>query len=307
LRDRVGDRVLRALCIAASVLTVLLIVAIAYQVIKGARLSVSHFGPGFLTRTSWKPNFGVFGAGVFLYGTVVTSAIALLLAAPIGISIGLYLALLAPRRVRGIIGPLVEMLAAVPSVILGFWGLIVLAPFLHKHIEPFLHRTLGFIPLFGPPQTTGASIFIAGLVLAIMVVPIIAALSRDLFLTVPRELQEGAIALGATRWETVRGVVLPSTASGVAAAAFLGLGRALGEAIAVAQVIGAGNAINKSLFATGDTLASRIALQFQGATTQLHTASLFYLALVLLVIGLVTNLLAQWISRRFDVRTAVVR
>jgi phosphate transport system permease protein len=307
LRDRIGDGLLRTLCIAASILTIVLIVAIAYQVVKGSRLSLSHFGLGFVGHTTWKPNFGVFGAGVFLYGTVVSSAIALLLAAPIGVAIGLYLALLAPRRVRGFIGPLVEMLAAVPSVILGFWGLIVLAPLLHTHIEPFLHRTLGFIPLFGPPQTTGSSIFIAGLVLAIMVVPIIAALSRDLFLTVPRELQEGAIALGATRWETVRGVVLPSTASGVVAATFLGLGRALGEAIAVAQVIGAGSVINKSLFATGDTLASRIALQFQGATTQLQISSLFYLALVLLVIGLATNLLAQWISRRFDVRTAVIR
>jgi phosphate transport system permease protein len=298
LRDRIGDGLLRTLCIAASILTIVLIVAIAYQVVKGSRLSLSHFGLGFVGHTTWKPNFGVFGAGVFLYGTVVSSAIALLLAAPIGVAIGLYLALLAPRRVRGFIGPLVEMLAAVPSVILGFWGLIVLAPLLHTHIEPFLHR---------PPQTTGSSIFIAGLVLAIMVVPIIAALSRDLFLTVPRELQEGAIALGATRWETVRGVVLPSTASGVVAATFLGLGRALGEAIAVAQVIGAGSVINKSLFATGDTLASRIALQFQGATTQLQISSLFYLALVLLVIGLATNLLAQRISRRFDVRTAVIR
>ena len=242
-----------------------------------------------------------------LFGTAVSSAIALFLAAPIGIAIGLYLSMLAPRRVRGIVGPLVEMLAAIPSVILGFWGILIAAPFLHKHVQPFLHHTVGFIPVFGKPPTTGVGLFTAGLILAIMVVPIIASISRDLFLTVPKDLQDGATALGATRWEVVRGVVLPSTASGVAAACFLGLGRALGEAIAVAQVIGAGNAIHKSLFETGDTFASRIALQFPGAVSKLHISSLFYLAAILLVIGLVTNLFAQWISRRFDVYAAVTR
>jgi phosphate transport system permease protein len=188
-------------------------------------------------------------------------------------------------------------------VILGFWGILVLGPFVRDH-EPFLHRSLGFIPLFGAPQTSGASVFTAGLILAIMVVPIVASVSRDLFLTVPRELQDGAEALGATRWEVVRGIVLPSTASGVAAAAFLGLGRALGEAIAVTQVIGAGTAVHASLFRTGDTLASRIAAQFQGATSKLHLSALFYLAVILLAIGLVTNLLAQFIGRRFERRVA---
>jgi phosphate transport system permease protein len=188
-------------------------------------------------------------------------------------------------------------------VILGFWGILVLGPFVQRH-EPGLHKILGFLPLFGAPQTSGASVFTAGLILSIMVVPIIASISRDLFLTVPRELQDGAEALGATRWEVVRGIVLPSTASGVAAAAFLGLGRALGEAIAVTQVIGAGTAVHASLFRTGDTLASRIATQFQGATSKLHISALFYLAVLLLAIGLVTNLLAQWIGHRFDRRLA---
>jgi phosphate transport system permease protein len=230
-----------------------------------------------------------------------------LLAAPIGIAIGLYLSLLAPRGVRGLVSPLVELLAAIPSVILGFWGILIFAPWLNKHAEPFLHKTLGFLPIFGPVPTTGASVFTAGLILTIMVVPIIASISRDLFLTVPRELQDGAAALGATRWETVRGVVLPSTASGVAAACFLGLGRALGEAIAVTQVIGSGNVIHRSLFETGDTLAGRIALQFPGALSEMHFAALFYLAAILLVIGIVTNLFAQWIGRRFDVHQAVAR
>ena len=300
--DRLGDMALRGLCLVASLLAMVAIVAIAYQVVHGARLSISHFGLRFLTSSAWKPNFNVFGATTLLYGTAVSSLMALAIATPISISIGLYLSMLAPRGVRGVVGPLVEMLAAIPSVILGFWGILVLGPFLRSHVEPFLHNAFGFLPIFGAPSTSGSSVFTAGLILTIMVVPIIASVSRDLFATVPADLQDAAAALGATRWEIVRGVVLPSTASGVAAAAFLGLGRALGEAIAVTQVIGAGSAIKPSLFATGDTLASRIANEFQGATSQLHTASLFYLAVILLAIGLVTNLLAQWIGHRFDQR-----
>jgi phosphate transport system permease protein len=306
-RDRIGDGVLYGLCLIAALVAIVVIVAIAYQVISRSSSSVSKFGLGFIGHTAWKPNFNVFGAGVFLYGTAVSSLMALVIATPIGIAIGLYLSMLAPRGVRGVVGPLVEMLAAIPSVILGFWGILILAPWLKDHLEPWLHKTFGFIPLFGPPQTTGTGLFTAGLILTIMIVPIIASISRDLFLTVPPELQDGATALGATRWEMVRGVVLPVTASGVAAAAFLGLGRALGEAIAVGQVTGAGSDIHTSLFLPGDTLASRIAFQFQGATSKLHVASLFYLALMLLVIGLCTNLFAQWIGRRFDVQAGLAR
>jgi len=305
--DRAGERALRALCLLAAGVTVLTIVVIAYQVIHGASAAISKTGLGFLVHGTWKPNFGVFGATVMLYGTAVSSAIALVLAMPIAIAVGLYLSLLAPPGVRSVVRPLVEMLAAIPSVILGFWGIVVLGPFLHTHVEPWLHSTLGFLPLFGAPGTTGASIFTAGLILAIMVVPIVASISRDLFETVPPELQDGAAALGATRWEVVRGVVLPSTASGVAAAGCLGLGRALGEAIAVTQVIGAATAVHVSLFGTGETLASRIANQFQSPASRLHTSAMFYLAVLLLAIGLVTNLLAQWIGRRFDVRRTVAR
>ena len=192
------------------------------------------------------------------------------------------------------ISPLVEMLAAIPSVILGFWGILVLAPFVHEHVEPFLHETLGFLPIFGAPQTTGASVFTAGLILTIMVIPIIASISRDLFLTVPREIQDGASALGATRWEVVRGVVLPSTASGVVAASLLGLGRALGEAIAVTQVIGAG--LRNPRLAVSDRGHARprgSRTSSRGATSALYQASLFYLGVILLVIGLLSNLAAQ--------------
>jgi phosphate transport system permease protein len=301
LRDRIGDRVLGGLALVAALVACALIAEIGYQLIDGSRLSIATFGPSFIWGDEWKPNFDVFGALTMLYGTAVSALIGLVIATPVAIAIGLYLSLLAPRGVRGVVGGLVEMLAAIPSVILGFWGILVLAPFVHSHLEPWLHGHVGFLPVFGPVPATGLSLFTAGLILAIMCVPIIASISRDLFLTVPRDLQDGAAALGATRWEIVRGVVLPSTASGVASAACLGLGRALGEAIAVTQVVGSGTAIHASLFETGDTLAGKVANEFAGATTKLHTSSLFYLALILLAIGLATNLLAQWIARRFDV------
>jgi phosphate transport system permease protein len=302
--DRWGDVLIKALCALACIVAVAVMGDLAYKVISGAHLAIDKYGFGFFTHTEWKANFDQFGALSLLYGTAVTSAMAMLLGVPIGVSIGLFLSLLAPQRLRGVIGPLVEMLAAIPSVILGLWGIIVLAPVI-RDSEPWLHRSLGFLPIFGTPQTAGASVFTAGLILAIMVVPIVASISRDLFLTVPRELQDGAIALGATQWEVVRGVILPVTASGVVSASLLGLGRALGEAIAVAQVIGAGNLIHGSLFETGDTMASRIALQFPGALDKLHFAALFYLAGILLLLGLITNLGAQLIMRRFGADRAM--
>ena len=307
-----------ALCAAAATLAVVTLGGVVYEVIHGADPSISRFGLGFLGHTTWKPNaapshvspavaktFEVFGAGSMIYGTVVTSLFALLLAAPLGIAIGIYLSMIAPPAVRAVVGPLVEMLAAIPSVIVGLWGFIVLAPFVRDHIEPGLHSAFGFIPLFGPPQTTGLSLFSAGLVLTLMILPIIAALSRDLFLTVPRELKDGAAALGATRWEIIRGIVLPSTASGVAAASVLGLGRALGEAIAVSLVVGGVTQIHASLFSGGATLAGQIANQFPSPASHLHIPSLYYLALVLLVIGLLASLAARAIAGRFDVQTTL--
>jgi phosphate transport system permease protein len=307
LVDRAGSKALVGLCVLAGLLTAFVLVEIAYQVIDGARPAISHFGLHFLANPAWAPNFTNLGAATVLFGTAVSALMALVLATPLAIAIAIYLAMLAPRSVRAIVGPLVEMLAAIPSVVLGFWGVIVLAPFVQRHIEPWLHSTFGFLPIFGSPQTTGLSVFTAGLVLTVMVIPIIAALSRDLFLTVPRELKEGAEALGATRWEVIRGVVLPTTVSGVAAATVLGLGRALGEAIAVAQVIGDGSKIRPSLFAPGTTLASKIAVDFPNTINKLHAASLFYLALILLVIGVFTSLVAQAIANRFDASRLVTR
>jgi phosphate transport system permease protein len=289
------------MCLLAGLFAVLVMVEVLYQVISGAAPAISRFGIGFVWSTDWAVPFSRFGAGSALYGTLVCSAMALLIATPLGIAIAIYLSMLAPARVRQTVGPLIEMLAAVPSIVLGLFGVVILAPYVQRHVEPFLHSILGFLPIFGTPQSTGLSLFTAGLLLSFMVLPIIASLSRDLFLTVPRELKEGAEALGATRWEVIRGVVLPTTISGVIAATVLGLGRALGEAIAVYSVIGFGLPIHASLFSPGVTMAARIASDIQGyqSTIQLH--ALYYLALILLVIGIATSVLAQRIAKRFDV------
>jgi phosphate transport system permease protein len=300
LRDRFGDVALHGLTLVAAVGAVVLLAAIVWKVIDLAWPAIEEYGLGFITGTSWDPVKVEFGALPFIYGTAVSSFIALVIATPLAIGIALWLSELAPRGVRGVIGSLVEMLAAIPSVVLGLWGILVLGPYLAKHLEPWLHEHLGFIPIFGPPQATGTGLFTAGLILTIMIVPIIASICRELFLQVPTELEEGALALGATRWEMVRGVILPATRTGIAAAIILGLGRALGEAIAVTQVIGGGRQISRNIFGPSDTLASKIAAAYQGAATSLEQSSLLYLAAILLVIGLVTNFLAQLIVRRFD-------
>jgi phosphate transport system permease protein len=305
--DRVGDVALRLICLGAAVLAAVVLILIAKEVFEGAHLSISKYGFSFLTGKEWAPPLEKFGGEGLIFGTLITSAMAIIIGAPVAISIGIFLALLAPAGVRNLISPLVEMLAAIPSVILGFWGLIILGPFLVSTVEPFLHNVFGFIPLFGSPQTTGASVFNAGLILTIMVIPIIASVSRDLFMAVPQDLQDGAAALGATRWEAIRGVVLPTTASGMVAATLLGLGRALGEAIAVSQVIGGATDSHLSLFKTGGTMASIIALQFPSAVSALHTASLYYLAALLLVIGVASNLFASWIGMRFGAAGGAMR
>ena len=300
LSDRIGDVVLRGLTLLAALAAVALLGAIVWKVLDLAWPSIRHFGLGFAVGETWDPVKRHFGALPFIYGTALSSLIALLLATPLAIAIALWLSELAPRGVRGIVGSLVEMLAAIPSVVLGLWGILVLGPFLSHHLEPWLHDNLGFIPLFGGPAPTGTGLFTAGLILTIMVVPIIASICRELFLQVPDELEEGALALGATRWEMIRGVILPSTRTGIAAAIILGLGRALGEAIAVTQVIGGGTIISSNLFGPIDTLASKIAASYQGAGSGLEQSSLLYLAAILLVIGLITNFAAQVIVRVFD-------
>ncbi len=306
-RLALGDGTLRLVAGAAALAALALVALIAYKVVRGAWPAIDHFGISFVGHAVWDPVRDVYGAGSFLFGTAVTSLVALAIAAPLSIGIALYLTELAPRFLRGPITALVEMLAAVPSVVVGLWGILVLGPILAKHVEPALHDTLGFIPLFGTTSPAAPSLFTAVVVLTIMIIPIVSSISRELFLGVPQDLKEGALALGLTRWEMVRGVVFPYARGGIAAAMILGLGRAVGEAIAVTQVVGgfSGSGISWNLFRTGDTLASKIASSYQGATTHLQTASLFYLGVILLVFSLVANLSAQWIVRRVARRQTV--
>jgi phosphate transport system permease protein len=293
-----GDGILYGLTLAAALSALVLLILIARELIKDAWPAMKEFGVGFLTSRTWDPNTEVFGAATFLFGTALTSFSALLLAAPISIAIALFLTELAPRWLRGPVGALVEMLASVPSVILGLWGILVMGPWIVDHVGPFLHRTLGWTPFFKTEPAAAPSFLSAILILTIMMVPIISSICRELFLNVPRELKEGALALGATRWELVRGVIFPYARAGIAAAMILGLGRAVGEAIAVTQVIGNNEAITWNLFEPGDTLASRIASSYVGATTHLMISSLVYLALILLAFSLVVNLLARVIVHR---------
>ncbi|HEY0415040.1 MAG TPA: phosphate ABC transporter permease subunit PstC, partial [Gaiellaceae bacterium] len=228
--DRLGDALLYGLTAGASLLGVLVVFAIIWRVADGAWPAVKLFKLGFLWHTQWNANLNQFGAREFIIGTVVTSFGAMILAAPLSIAIGLFLSELAPPAIRTPIGSLVDMLAAVPSVVIGLWGIYVLAPFDARHVQPAIHAVLGWIPIFGGDAHTESTVFTAIIVLTIMAIPIISSICRELFIGVPTELEEGSIALGATRWEMVKTVVVPSVRGGVVAAVILGLGRALGEA-----------------------------------------------------------------------------
>ncbi len=303
LADRIGDPILKWISGLAAVLGVAVIAGIVYEVIHLAAPAISKFGLSFLTTNDWNPVTENFGALSFIYGTFVTSAIALLFAAPLSIAIALYLTELSPRRMRRPVATLVDLLAAIPSVILGLWGILVLGPFMRDTIEPALHSVLGFLPIFGgDPSALG--LLTAAAILTIMTVPIVSSVTREVFETVPVELKEGAYALGATRWEMVRMVILPYSKPGIVGATILGLGRAIGEAIAVTQVIGGFAGINISFFHGADTLASRIASEYQGAPGALQKQSLAYLGLILLAFALIVNVIARWIVRRSSIEEA---
>jgi phosphate transport system permease protein len=299
--DRIGDAALFGLTALAAGFGLLIVAAIVWRVADGAWPAIQEFKLGFLWHNTWNPVVNEFGARDLIIGTLVTSFGAVLLAAPLSIAIGLFLSELAPPSVRGPVGTLIEMLAAVPSVVVGLWGIYVLAPFNAQHVQPFISSFLGWIPIFSDGQDKiESTVFSAMIVLTIMIIPITSSICRELFLGVPPELEEGAIGLGATRWEMVRTVALPSVRGGVVAAVILGLGRALGEAIAVTQVIGNFTPLKLSIFAPGDTLASRTANQYQGAVSNIQISSLIYLALILLVITFLSNLAAQIVVKRFE-------
>jgi phosphate transport system permease protein len=297
-RRRLGDGALRGVALFAVALAAFVSALLGYEVVRNAWASISTFGLGFVTAAEWNVVTGAYGARYLILGTLVTSVVALVIAVPTAIAIGLFLSELAPKSLRTPVGLMVELLAAIPSVVLGVWGILVVGPFLAVHVEPWLHRYLGFIPLFGGyPSNVG--VLPACVVLTIMVVPIVAAISRELFASVPNDLKAGALALGATRWEMVRHVAIPQISAGLIAAVMLGFARAVGEAIAVAQVIGSHNASPiGSLFKPSGSLAAWIAVQFNGTATTMQRSALYYLAAILLVLSLGSNLAAQLIVRR---------
>ena len=297
---RLGDILFKGIAIAAAVGAAGLLGLIAYKVFDLAWPAVQTFGLSFVWTEAWDPVTEQFGALIFIYGTVVTSVIALVIATPLSIAIALFLTEIAPKRLAAPIATMVELLAAIPSVVLGLWGILVFGPWVRDHLEPWIQATpLGALPIFsGDPSQAG--ILPAALVLTIMIIPITSAICRELFLRVPRDLTDGALALGSTRWESIRGVMLAYAAPGIMAAVLLGLGRAFGEAIAVNQTIGNHNAIPTSWFEPGDSLGSKVASEYVGATSLEQASSILYLAAILMVISLVTNVVAQFIVVRFE-------
>jgi phosphate transport system permease protein len=297
-RGRASDLALHGVTLAGATLVVALLAGIVWKVVDLAWPAISADGLGFITSTQWNPVTNRYGGWDFLVGTLISSLGALVLAGPIAVGIAIYLTELSPRRVRQPLAIMVELLAAIPSVVLGLWGILVLGPFVHLHLEPWLISGLGWIPLFSG-SASPLGLLPAIIVLALMMLPIITSISREVLLTAPRDMRDGALALGVTRWEMIRGIVIPYAKPGIAAAMMLGLARALGEAIAVTQVIGSATGYH-GLYGVNDTLGSRLASQFQGATSNEQIAALAYLAVMLLVIALAVN-----VSARVIVATSV--
>ncbi|MGH8011158.1 MAG: phosphate ABC transporter permease subunit PstC [Candidatus Binataceae bacterium] len=288
----IGDRVFNLVTLALALIILALLFAITIELITRSRPSIQAFGWHFLISSDWNPATDQYGALPFIFGTAVSSALALLIAVPLSLGVALCLSEMAPDWLSHKLGFLVELLAAIPSVVYGLWGIFVLGPWLRDYLDPVLGKYLGFLPLFQGPHVS-VSMLTAGVVLAIMILPYIASVSTDVFRVVPRSQREAAFALGATRWEMVRMAVLPFGTSGIIGAIILGLGRALGETIAVAMVIGNRSVISASLFMPSATLASVIANEFAEAMSDLNVASLIELGLVLLVLGLILNVLAR--------------
>jgi len=289
------DQIFKMLTAGAALLVLGLAGLILYQLIVQSWTSIKEFGLGFLTSDVWDPVFNEYGALPFIYGTVASSLIALLVAVPLSLGVAIFLSEIAPVRIRKIVGFFVEVLASIPSVIYGLWGVFVLIPLIRR-VQPAVQSLLGFIPLFqGPPF--GYSLIAAGIILAIMIIPTITSLSRDALNAVPNHQREASLALGATRWETIRRVVLPYNKSGIIAAVMLGLGRALGETMAVTMVIGNHPQINLSLFMPAQTMASLIANEFSEATDAIHLSALVEIGLILFLVTFTLNIIARLVIK----------
>ena len=304
-RLRFGDSAFRLVTRLAAYAVLLLLGGVIIALLVGAWPALSAFGPAFLTSQRWNPVTEIFGAASPIYGTVITSFIALLFAVPIGFGIAVFLTEVCPPWLRRPVGIAIELLAGIPSIIYGIWGLFMFAPFLQRTIQPFLIDAFGSVPLLstlfaGPPY--GIGILTAGLVLAIMVLPFITSISRDVFEAVPPVLKEAAYGVGATRWEVVRHVVLPYARVGVIGGVMLGLGRALGETMAVTFVIGNAHKISGSLLAPGTTISATIANEFNEAVGDLYTSSLIALGLILFGITFVVLAAARYLLARIERR-----
>ena len=304
----IGDAVYRVAITFFAVCIPILLLLIAWEVGVAGWPAFREFGPGFLASSTWDPVRGVFGAAPAIYGTVVSSILALVIATPLALGVALFLSEFAPPWLRQPVAFLVDLLAAVPSVVYGLWGIFVLLPLLREHVMPFLRDTLrlGATPFFSGPAY-GPSMFAAGIILAIMVLPYISSVSREVLLAVPRSQREAALALGATRWEAIRGAVLPYARSGILGGVILGLGRALGETMAVTMLIGNTHQISSSLLAPSYTMASLIANEFAEATGDLHVSALMAVGFTLFCLTLVVNGLARWLVWRVTRGAGAVR
>jgi len=290
-----------AATLAAGMLILLFLVLIASQLLRLSLPALRTFGGRFFVSSVWDPVGEQYGILPFLYGTIVSSVIALLIAIPFGVGTAIFLTEVAPRRIRGPIAFMVDMLAAIPSVVYGLWGIFVLAPLVSQHAAPWLEKYLGFLPLFRGPSY-GVSMLTASLILSVMIVPYITAISREILLTVPDDIKAASFALGATHWETIWKIVLPYTRAGIGAGIVLALGRALGETMAVTMLIGNQPQINVSVLQPGYSMAAVIANEFTEATTPVYLSAIVAVGLALFAVTLLVNLAARLLLWRMRVR-----
>src|SRR5437867_3868550 len=304
--SRFGDKAFEWLTLAMAMAVIVLVVLTGWQLWRGSSLAIQKFGFHFLATSTWDPVAEQFGALPFIYGTLVSSLIALLIAVPLSIATAVYLTELAPLWLRQPLVSLIEMLAAIPSVILGLWGIFVMVPWLRDYPFPLLQRLFGWTPFFSGP-IYGTSMLAGGIIIDIMILPIITSVSREILRSVPDLQREAAYALGATRWEATRIAVLSYARKGLFGAVILGLGRALGETMAVTMVIGNTPQIAASLFKPGYTLASVIANEFTEATTDIYLEALFEIGLVLFGVTILVNLIAQLLLKTMTTTTSATR
>jgi phosphate transport system permease protein len=301
-----GDRIFGIVVLVAAACVPLLLIGIVVLLLLDALPAIQQFGFGFLVTSDWDPVAEKFGAAAYIFGTVVTSLIAVLIAGPVGVACAVFVAEYAPKWLREPVSFLITLLAAIPSIIYGLWGFFVLAPVMRSAVEPFLKNTLGNVPVIGAlfsGPAVGRDLLVAGVILAIMILPTITTVSREILRAVPNTQREGMLALGATRWETIQGAVLPYARGGIAGATILGLARALGETMAVTMVIGNRHEISASIFQPGYTMASLIANEFSEATSDAHLSALVAVGAVLFVVTIVVNSVARWLVWRMGTNT----